>query len=78
MWDRCVDSSELFWLEYSDQARLNAVVCERSVFDRDSLVFYFHEEKKLRNEFKAGGASERIRTEWELDYIVSKKTNGDG
>ena len=35
---------------------------------------FFREEKKLRNEFRAGQCSERIRTEWELDYIVSKKT----
>ena len=34
---------------------------------------YVHEEKKLRNEFRPGGASERIRAEWELDYVVSKK-----
>jgi hypothetical protein len=35
--------------------------------------YYFWEEKKLRNDFWAGGASERIRSEWELEYVVSKK-----
>ena len=40
-------------------------------------IFYFREEKKLRNEFRAGGASERIRTEWELDYVVSRKIESE-
>jgi len=35
-------------------------------------VYYFRDEKRLRNQFRGGGATERIRTEWELEYIVSK------
>ena len=43
------------------------------VFVVFAWFYYFWEEKKLRNEFWAGGASERIRSEWELEYVVSKK-----
>jgi hypothetical protein len=32
--------------------------------------FYGREERKLR--FRVGGTTEGIRTEWELDHIVSK------
>lgn len=34
-------------------------------------VYYFREERKLRNDLL--NSTEKIRAEWELDYIVSKK-----